>query len=166
MCTNGSRRRGSAAANARRTGKPSPSTPCGAVVTLRTDRSRAASGSGRGIWGRTVMSSTVTAGMSRLRTRSQRERLDRGQHRCTIVPVHAGDVDVELDLVAVRVLDVQAVADRVVAHSGHAHTSLLAATQRGAQLVVAVADLHPEVVQAEVAPVRHWLRVLPHLDEQ
>src|SRR5436853_617805 len=70
MSTNGSRSRGSAAANARRTGKPSPSTPCGAVVTPSTGRSCAANGSGSGIWGSVVMSSTVTAGMSRLQVES------------------------------------------------------------------------------------------------
>jgi len=49
--------------NARRTGKPSPSNPRGALVTLTTARSRARAGPGVRIRGRTEMSSTVTAGM-------------------------------------------------------------------------------------------------------
>lgn len=47
-------------ANARRTGKPSPSNPCGAVVTLLTLRARAV-GSTMTL-GKIVMSATVTAG--------------------------------------------------------------------------------------------------------
>src|ERR1700730_4532860 len=97
MCTNGSRRLGSAPANARRTGNPSPSRPCGAVVTLTTGRACVAVGSGRGMCGSLVMSSTVTAG---IRSASlERERLYR-RHDVFQVPRYAGDVDVELDLVA------------------------------------------------------------------
>jgi hypothetical protein len=50
-------------AKARRTGSPSPSKPRGAVVIPVTGRGRAIAGSGTGTRGRTVMSSTVTAGM-------------------------------------------------------------------------------------------------------
>ena len=62
MWMNGSRSRRSTPANARRTGKPSPSKPDGAVVTERTRR-RTVPGAGTGTRGRVVVSSTVTAGM-------------------------------------------------------------------------------------------------------
>lgn len=57
---NGSNSVISTPANARRTGKPSPSNPCGAVVTLLTLRARAV-GSAMTL-GKIVMSATVTAG--------------------------------------------------------------------------------------------------------
>ena len=63
MCTNGSRVVRSTPANARRTGKPSPSRPLGAVVTETTRRS-AASGPGPGTRGRAIVS-LVTAGIAR-----------------------------------------------------------------------------------------------------
>src|SRR6195952_1089597 len=50
-------------ANARRTGKPSPSKPLGAVVSRRTGRKTVVAGSSSGSRGRTRMSSTVIAGM-------------------------------------------------------------------------------------------------------
>lgn len=62
MWMNGSRSRRSAPANARRTGKPSPSNPDGAVVMERTRRCTAV-GASAGTRGRTVRSATVTAGM-------------------------------------------------------------------------------------------------------
>src|SRR6266536_2947271 len=64
MWMNGSSRARSTPAKARRTGKPSPSNPDGAVVTDVTGRSAAAVGSGSVTRGRTRMSSTVTAGMT------------------------------------------------------------------------------------------------------
>src|SRR4051794_36536101 len=62
MWMNGSRSRRSTPAKARRTGKPSPSKPEGAVVTVRVRR-RTVPGAGRGTRARVVVSSTVTAGM-------------------------------------------------------------------------------------------------------
>jgi hypothetical protein len=50
-------------AKARRTGKPSPSNPEGAVVTDRTGRSTDASGSGSVIAGSLRGSATVMAGI-------------------------------------------------------------------------------------------------------
>ena len=58
---NGSSSAKSTPANARRTGKPSPSKPCGAVVMLFTLRARAPGSSLTR--GNTVMSPTVTAGI-------------------------------------------------------------------------------------------------------
>src|SRR6266536_511140 len=62
MCTNGSRVARSTPANARRTGKPSPSRPEGAVVTESTGRS-ATVGSTAGTRGRTMVSALM-AGMT------------------------------------------------------------------------------------------------------
>src|SRR5215217_8093976 len=62
MWMNGSRSRRSTPAKARRTGKPSPSKPDGAVVTERTRR-RTVPGAGTGTRARVVVSSTVIAGM-------------------------------------------------------------------------------------------------------
>src|SRR5215211_9003194 len=62
MCTNGSRARRSAPAKARRTGKPSPSNPEGAVVTEVTGRSTAV-GSRSGTRGRATVSALM-AGMT------------------------------------------------------------------------------------------------------
>src|SRR3984957_21289371 len=63
MWMNGSSWRRSTPAKARRTGKPSPSNPDGAVVTETTGRSTVVAASGSLTRGRTRMSSTVTAGM-------------------------------------------------------------------------------------------------------
>src|SRR5687767_13521592 len=63
MCTNGSSSCRGTPAKARRTGKPSPSSPLGAVVTERTGRS-AASADGRSMRG-SVRVSAVTAGTRR-----------------------------------------------------------------------------------------------------
>src|SRR4051812_1425989 len=65
MWMNGSRSRRSTPAKARRTGKPSPSKPDGAVVTDRVRR-RTVPGAGSGTRGRVVVSSTVTAGIAGL----------------------------------------------------------------------------------------------------
>src|SRR3954454_25206794 len=65
MWMNGSRSRRSTPAKARRTGKPSPSKPDGAVVTDRTLR-RTVPGTGSGTRGRVVVSSTVTPGIAGL----------------------------------------------------------------------------------------------------
>src|SRR3954471_4256252 len=71
MWMNGSRSRRSTPAKARRTGKPSPSNPDGAVVTDRTRR-RTVPGAGAGTRGRAVVSSTVMAGIGRApRVRAQ-----------------------------------------------------------------------------------------------
>jgi hypothetical protein len=53
-------------AKARRTGKPSPSKPLGAVVTDLTGRSLEATGSGTATFGSVDRSLTVTAGMGAL----------------------------------------------------------------------------------------------------
>src|ERR1700722_9734861 len=62
MCTNGSRSSRCTPAKARRTGKPSPSSPRGAVVTDFTGRSAALVRSGAGMAGSLLRSLTVTAG--------------------------------------------------------------------------------------------------------
>src|ERR1700686_84875 len=163
MWTKGSSRLGSAPANARRTGNPSPSRPRGAVVMLTTGRACVAVGSGSGMCGSLVMSSTVTAG---IRWASlERERLHR-RHDVFQIPRSSGDVDVQLDLVAVGIEDVQAVGHRVIARTHDGHARLLDVLHRIAQLVVAVADLEPEVVEPDVPPLRQRLGVLPDLDEQ
>src|SRR5919202_1646923 len=61
---NGSSSLSGTPANARRTGKPSPSNPLGAVVSRRTGRKLVAAGSSRGRRGRTRTASTVMAGMA------------------------------------------------------------------------------------------------------
>src|SRR6266705_111780 len=63
MCTNGSRVARSTPAKARRTGKPSPSKPLGAVVTEITGRSASVSGFGRGTRASASGFSTVPAGL-------------------------------------------------------------------------------------------------------
>src|SRR4051812_264950 len=65
MWMNGSRSRRSTPAKARRTGKPSPSKPDGAVVTDLTRR-RTVPGAGSGTRGSVVVSSTVMAGIADL----------------------------------------------------------------------------------------------------
>ena len=82
------------------------------------------------------------------------------------VPAHAGDVDVELDLVAVRIGDVQAVRDGVVARADDGDAGFLTAPYGGAQLVVRVAHLEAEVVHAHVPPAGEIFGILPNLDEQ
>ena len=82
------------------------------------------------------------------------------------VPAHTRNVNIELDLVSVGIGDVEAVAHGVIAHADHMHAGLLATTHGVAQFVVRVADLEPEVIEADVASARQRLRVLAHLDEQ
>src|SRR5580700_10096989 len=97
----------------------------------------------------------------------QRQRSNRCEHQRRVrCPVHAGDVDVELDLVAVGVEDVQAVGDGVVAGAHDRGAGLLHGSQRVAQLVVGVAHLEAEVVEADVAALGLWLGVVTDLDEQ
>src|ERR687894_1501177 len=64
MWTKGSSRCCATPANARRTGKPSPSNPVGALVTDRTGRSREASSVGEATTGSVRGSATVMAGIS------------------------------------------------------------------------------------------------------
>src|SRR4051812_12327298 len=89
MWMNGSRSRRSTPAKARRTGKPSPSKPEGAVVTDRVRR-RTVRGAGTGTRGRVVVSSTVTAGMPA----SSVENSTTGAHRSAgeplLVPMPCG----------------------------------------------------------------------------
>src|SRR5580700_4133783 len=82
------------------------------------------------------------------------------------VPAHAGDIDVELDLVSVGIRDVEAVGDGVVARADDVDARFLATPYRIAQLVVRVAHLETEVIQADMAATRQVLRVLTDLDEQ
>src|SRR5579864_4657483 len=163
MWMNGSMSAGSVPANARRTGNPSPSSPRGAVVTLITGRNDEAAGSGWGMCGSVVTSVTVIAGMPVFPSESERPH---GRHHMFEIPAHSRDVNVQLDLVAVGIQDVQAVADGVIAGADHAHARRLATADRRAQLIVRIADLEPEVVQAHVASTRQWQRVLAHLDQQ
>src|SRR6266550_8337464 len=56
-------------ANARRTGKPSPSKPRGEVVTERTGRSAVCRASSAVIRGRAMLGGAVTAGISEFKTK-------------------------------------------------------------------------------------------------
>src|SRR5436190_18012907 len=64
MCTKGSSRARSTPWNARRTGKPSPSKPLGALLTDTTGRSTATARSGSEMRGSASGSETVTAGIT------------------------------------------------------------------------------------------------------
>src|SRR5688572_19022253 len=98
MCTKGSRSARDTPAKARRTGKPSPSNPRGAVVTEVARRSWVVAGSGSGTRGRTRTSSTVMAGMSAptsLRSQLFRQRPEGRAHRLPGLvggPDHVGAV--------------------------------------------------------------------------
>src|ERR1019366_6094108 len=79
------------------------------------------------------------------------------QYRCLpqlwIVPVHAGHVDVEFDLISVGVGDVEAVGHAVVRGTHHVHVIIPQHVQRIAKFVVTRADLESEVVHSH-APTR------------
>src|SRR4051794_34630666 len=66
-----------------------------------------------------------------------------------LLPQRWLDVDVELDLVAVRIFDIQAMRYRVVGGPNDRHTMLLACTDGFAELVVCLADFQAEVVHAD-----------------
>ena len=83
-----------------------------------------------------------------------------------LLPVHTGDVDVELDLVAVGVEHVEAVGHGVVARAHDRGAGLGHPLQRLAQLVVGVAHLEAEVVQADPPADRERRGVLADLDEE
>ena len=80
--------------------------------------------------------------------------------------VDVGDIDVELDLVPVRILDVQTVGDRVIRGTDEAGTRRHQLVSRLPQLRVGVADLEPEVIHPDSATLRDRHRVLPHLDQE
>src|ERR1700676_5375928 len=84
-------------------------------------------------------------------TKSDAERLGRRRHHGGVVPVDAGDVDVELDLVAVGVAQIQAVREAVVARPDDLGPMLAERCQRVAKVVVGVADLEAEVVHPDPA---------------
>src|SRR5580658_1812047 len=98
---------------------------------------------------------------------SEPERFDgTGDELGVGLPVDAGNVDVELDLVAVRILDIETVGHGVVARSHHGRSRRFQLTQRLAQRVVGVADLEPEVVHTDPASGGDGGGVVAHLDEE
>jgi hypothetical protein len=64
-----------------------------------------------------------------------------------VLPAHAGNVDMELDLVPVRVAQVQRVSDDMVGQADDRRAGRDDRVARGAELVVGVADLEAEGVR-------------------
>jgi hypothetical protein len=99
--------------------------------------------------------------------RSESQGLDRGCDETGIgLPVNPGNIDEELDVVAVRIAEIEAVADGVVARAEDRYTEFREPVGGLTEVVVGVPDLQTDVVQALVATT--WLRsgVLPYLNEE
>ena len=83
-----------------------------------------------------------------------------------VAPTLGLHVDVELELVAVGVLDVERVRHGVVGRADQLHAGRLEVADGVAQLVVGRADLESEVVEADTATARYRSRVGADLDQQ
>src|SRR5438132_2709351 len=95
------------------------------------------------------------------------QRLDLGEHgRGMVLPARRLHVDVELDLVTVRIFDVEAVRHPVIRHTDDLRARLLELVTRLAQLVVGLADLQSEVIEAEAPSLRQRRGTRADLDEQ
>src|SRR5205807_2183236 len=75
-------------------------------------------------------------------------------------------VDVQLDLVAVRIDDVQAVRDAVIGRPADVRAGDGQGSERLAELLVGGPDLEPEVVHADPSSCGDRQRVRPDLDEK
>jgi acyl-CoA thioester hydrolase len=102
-----------------------------------------------------------------LADRSKPKRARPGEdRRRVILPDRRLDIDVELDLVAIRILDVKAVGDDVIRRADETGTRRDQLVPGLAQLGVGFPDLEPEVVHPDPAALRDRHRVLPHLDQE
>src|SRR5689334_14238935 len=72
--------------------------------------------------------------------------------RIAFSPVDAGDIDVELDLVAVWISDVTAVSHRVIRGRGDFDTGVTQGIGCSSQVFVVVADSESDVEQAHPWP--------------
>src|SRR5262245_55914175 len=99
------------------------------------------------------MRRTYPAGADQLQPERARRLVEGGR---VVAPVDARHVDEQLDLVAVGVEHVEAVADGVVGAPDQRHQigERLDPGQHLAQLVVAVTDLESEVIEADPTPAR------------
>jgi len=86
--------------------------------------------------------------------------------RRVILPDGRLDIDVELDLIAIRILDVETVGDGVVRRADEAGARRDQLIPGLPQLGVGFSDLESEVVHADPAALGDWRRVLPHLDQE
>src|SRR6266478_5555463 len=97
-----------------------------------------------------IARSVLFIGPSLLSAGLEPQRLDLGEHRRGIVlPARRLHVDVQLDLVAVGILDVEAVRHAVIRCTDDLRAGRLERVTRLAQLVVGLADLQSEVIKAE-----------------
>src|SRR6266571_6320262 len=84
--------------------------------------------------------------------RSEPKRLDRRQNRRRVLlPDGRVGVHVELDLVAVRIGQIEALAHGVVAHAGDRHPGLFQFDLGLAELIQGIPDFDPDVVEPEAA---------------
>ena len=65
------------------------------------------------------------------------------------------NIDVELDFVPIRIADVQAVRHVVVRGTDEGHVRFHQPRKCGPQFIVAIADLEPEVIQANASAYRN-----------
>src|SRR5258708_1354579 len=86
--------------------------------------------------------------------------------RRVILPGRRLDIDVELDLIAIRILDVEAMGDRVIRRTDEAGAGRLQLVSCLPQLGVGFSDLESEVIHPDPAALRDRRRVLPDLDQK
>ena len=84
--------------------------------------------------------------------------------RRVILPDGRLDIDIELDLIAVGILDVKAVRDRVIRRSDQTAARGDQLVSGRAQLAIGFPDLESEVIHPDPAALGNRRRVLPHLD--
>src|SRR5205823_13281059 len=101
------------------------------------------------------------------RPESEPERTGLGEDgRRILLPDRRLDVDVELDLVAVRILDVETVGDGVIGGPDEPSAGRYQLVASLAEFGVGFSNLEAEMVHADPAPARDRRRLLPHLDQQ
>src|SRR5438445_4470608 len=87
------------------------------------------------------------------------------EHRTRIVfPAGRLYVDIQLDLIAVRVFDVQAVGHAVIGRTDDPHPRKRDRVPRLAELVVGLADLQAKVVKTDAWSARNRCSSRPALD--
>ena len=95
------------------------------------------------------------------------QRPDGGKDACGVVPVlGCEDVYVQLYLVSIGVGNIERVSDGVVTRACDRDSICLEVGEHLTQIVVALADLQAEVVQAEPASFRDGGSRAPDFDEE
>jgi acyl-CoA thioester hydrolase len=100
-----------------------------------------------------------------LASKAKRARSSEDRRR-VILPDGRLDIDVELDLIAIRIFDVEAVGDDVIRRPDETGARGGQLVSRLPQLGVSFADLESELIHPDPAALGDRRGVLPHLDQE